>query len=215
MVGGRKTIALGGEFSIHSPSQSGHALLKNKKLNMKKTILIIGVAVIGVAIASLVYFGQKEPQQEAKSLPKEAEVSSPKEVPKATKVSSPNEVAVEDDLAEEAEKEQMAKEYQENLDLNLSLQDSSFFEDRHNVGISGTVKNNGDKTISNMILKVYYKDDSGKRVYEGKYSVVSIFDGKGALKPNYVRNLASGYVEIPMEWKKEYGYDYELVIDFE
>ncbi len=67
-------------------------------------------------------------------------------------------------------------------------------------GLSGIkVKNNGDKSISQLTITVYFKDESGKTIGENNINIgiADIYNTVSALKPNY-------------EWSSEEDYYYEL-----
>ena len=67
-------------------------------------------------------------------------------------------------------------------------------------GLSGIkVKNNEDKSISQLTITVYFKDESGKTIGENNINIgiADIYNTVSVLKPNY-------------EWSSEEDYYYEL-----
>jgi hypothetical protein len=70
--------------------------------------------------------------------------------------------------------------------------------------VEGKIRNEGDKTINEVEITVYFLDKTEKRIGEKTYNPVfagTIFGDATPLKPNYVRDF--GYVvheDAPSEW---------------
>lgn len=77
-----------------------------------------------------------------------------------------------------------------------------------NAGVDFKIRNNGNKELSLVALKVYFKDAGGKTIAEEKYVPVSgdsLFNSS-TLKPGYIWQQESGYYykadSVPSEWKE-------------
>jgi len=74
------------------------------------------------------------------------------------------------------------------------------------VGIFGEIKNNGDKTLNEIKIKIYCLDKNGKIVFEKicypvlvtKYSIDDT-----SLKPNYSRKFGCKLDDVPSDWSKK------------
>ena len=79
--------------------------------------------------------------------------------------------------------------------------------DEKKPAVTGKIKNNGDKTLSEVELTIYFLDDEGNRIAETQFYPVltSTYTGDDSpLKPNYVRDF--GYIledDAPSDWGDE------------
>ena len=73
-------------------------------------------------------------------------------------------------------------------------------------GIFGEIKNTGDRTLSEVEIKVYYLDNQGQTIYEDTYHPVLVSswssDSK-SLKPNYSEKFGYNADKVPSEWSKK------------
>jgi len=76
-------------------------------------------------------------------------------------------------------------------------------------GLTLEVKNNGDKTISKLVLTAYFQDGNGNDIYEDDLWIIDaggFLDDFGVLKPNYSwknnKGTFKSFSQVPSEWKE-------------
>lgn len=101
-----------------------------------------------------------------------------------------------------------AAEYAKNIevyDFEASMKDS--LTNGRVPGLNFKLKNNGDKTVSQVKVTVYFQDGDGKNIAEEDFYPIntSSIMGGGPLKPGYVWQQEKGkfYMakSVPSEWK--------------
>lgn len=80
--------------------------------------------------------------------------------------------------------------------------------DGKTTGVKFKLKNNGNKELKGVQVTVYFKDASGKTIYEENFtpiSTYSLFGKKESLKPNHIWQMGNGRFykadNVPSEWK--------------
>lgn len=75
-----------------------------------------------------------------------------------------------------------------------------------NYGVFGEVKNNGNRSLDKVEIRVYALDKEGKSIYDTSSYPVLVsefsFTGEGPLKPNYSRKFSVDMDEAPSEWSR-------------
>jgi hypothetical protein len=72
-------------------------------------------------------------------------------------------------------------------------------------GVFGEVKNQGDRTLSEVEIRIYYVDRTGSPIFEKAHypvlvSKFGLGDSNGPLKPGYSRKFGYGVEEAPSDW---------------
>lgn len=86
---------------------------------------------------------------------------------------------------------------------NIEMRDVKVEETtRGDIGVFGELKNNGNRSLKEVEITVYYLDKDGKAIFEDKHSPVrttKYFGNNNPLKPNY--SLEFGYkLDAPSDW---------------
>lgn len=100
-----------------------------------------------------------------------------------------------------------AEQYIEIKNVNCSYMNDIL--DGRIPGLQLEVKNNGDRTISKLILTAYLQDANGNNIYEDDVWIIDaggFMDDFGVLKPNYSwktdKNRFRSFNKVPSEWKE-------------
>lgn len=73
-------------------------------------------------------------------------------------------------------------------------------------GIFGEIKNTGNRTLSEVEIKVFYLDEYGKAIYEDTFHPVLTSrwsSNNKPLKPNYSEKFGYEADDVPSEWKQK------------
>ncbi len=78
-----------------------------------------------------------------------------------------------------------------------------------NAGVVFKIKNNGNKELKRIQLKVFFKDNTGKIIHEDTFTPISEYswnDNAKSLKPNHIWQMEKGHYygaeSVPNEWKE-------------
>lgn len=108
-------------------------------------------------------------------------------------------------VVKEFEEKQAYIDFIDLYDLQAKYYDT--FLDGRVPGITFKLKNNGDRTLKNVEVTVYFKGVDGEIIFEEDFFPISeySFDNNKPLKPNYVWSIGSGKFykaeKVPSEWK--------------
>ena len=84
-------------------------------------------------------------------------------------------------------------------------------------GIEFKLKNNGDRTLKEITVTVYFKDVDGKKIYQESWYPISSY--RDPLRPGYIWQLERGKFyparKVPTEWKPGPDAAYAEVTDIE
>lgn len=70
-------------------------------------------------------------------------------------------------------------------------------------GIFGKIQNTGDRTIIELTFTTYFKDKSGRRIFQEQFSPVmeiNLTGDNGPLYPGYIRKISYKATGVPAEW---------------
>lgn len=120
---------------------------------------------------------------------------------------SPVEQEVNQKISKEVEDEYIAK--------NIKLYDiqAKYYESFRNektAGVDFKIKNSGQKTVIDITVTVYFKNEKGEIIFEDDFSPVSensySSNNRKPLKPNYIWQQEQGRFysseKVPSEWKE-------------
>ncbi|MEC1714701.1 FxLYD domain-containing protein [Schinkia azotoformans] len=95
-----------------------------------------------------------------------------------------------------------AKEYSPNIEIhNVEI---NKYDSNGNIFIKGTIKNNGDKTITYGLVKIYYLDQSGNKIGE-ELATIGAAAGDSQIKPNYIGEFIFNVPDgIKANWSEQY-----------
>ena len=88
-------------------------------------------------------------------------------------------------------------------------------------GIEFKLQNNGDRTLSRIVVTVYFQDSDGKTIYEEKWHPVSSssWTSSSVLRPGYIwqleRNKFYPVEKLPTEWQPSPEAAYAKITDIE
>ena len=100
--------------------------------------------------------------------------------------------------------------YIDNIELyDLKASYHKTYIDGNMPGVTFKLRNKGAKTLNEVEVTVYFKDENGSVIYEENYYPVLVskysFNDKKPLKPNYVWSMGKGKFykveNVPSEWK--------------
>jgi len=70
------------------------------------------------------------------------------------------------------------------------------------VKVTGRVKNTGTKTVRSMRACVWFKDESGKDIWEHEAPIFVVSDDWAPLRPGYLWHFVMVSKATPLEWQK-------------
>ncbi|EKN67521.1 hypothetical protein P9E76_01345 [Schinkia azotoformans] len=110
---------------------------------------------------------------------------------------------LDDDIKAGVNQMNNAKEYSQFIEVNSKVNKADFTTF---VSISGSIKNKGEKTITDGLLKLYYLDESGNRIGEELMYIHPVADAID-IKPNYLGDFIA---EVPDSIKANWNEKYEV-----
>lgn len=118
----------------------------------------------------------------------------------------PRRPAAPNPLVESPVKTQEEKEYPRKfltLDQTQVLElGNGDFPGSRVVKVTGRVKNTGTKTVTSMRACMWFKDETGKDIWEHEAPIFVVSDDWAALRPGYFWHFVLVSKATPVEWQK-------------